>query len=464
MTQRTRAVAYLRQSTYREESISLELQETACRDYAKRHGYDVIAVHSDPGISGRTFKRPGVQAVMGMIERHEADTILLWKWSRLSRNRLDWYVAADRCQQAGGAIESATEPIDTSTSIGRLSRGMMIEIAAFESERAGDQWREAHERRVKQGLPHTGRARFGYIYDVDLQTYRPDPVTGPMLVDMYRRYIGGASFHALTSMLTQHGVPTAQGGRWAVPTIKVMLDSGFAAGRIKYRGEYHPGVHERLIDDATFAAYQQVRGRRRPRPRAENSPYLLSGLIKCGECGTPLSGWTANNGPRTVYYRCEAAIISKAHKRKFVQAKIAEGEVLDAVRDLAARAIPSVPVGDASAVADIGHLQRDVERHRSALGRLTVQLVDGVITDEAYKAAAARLEVRVAEAQATLDDAVAAPALPDVSPQTAAELLERWDSMPVSGRRALLHALVERVEVSFEGPPTVKVCLQLELG
>src|SRR5699024_5935988 len=149
-----RAVIYKRQSTAREESISLELQETACRDYAARHGYTVVAVEADPGISGRTFARPGVQAVMAMVERGEADVILLWKWSRLSRNRLDWYQAADKAQQAGGRIESATEPIDTSTSIGRLSRGMMIEIAAFGSERAGDQWREAHERRVRTGRPH----------------------------------------------------------------------------------------------------------------------------------------------------------------------------------------------------------------------------------------------------------------------------------------------------------------------
>lgn len=65
--QRPRAVAYLRQSTYREESISLELQEEACRAHAAREGYDVVAVEADPGISGRTFDRPAVQRVMAMI-------------------------------------------------------------------------------------------------------------------------------------------------------------------------------------------------------------------------------------------------------------------------------------------------------------------------------------------------------------------------------------------------------------
>lgn len=43
-----RAVLYLRQSTYREESISLELQESAAREHARRMGYHVVAVESDP--------------------------------------------------------------------------------------------------------------------------------------------------------------------------------------------------------------------------------------------------------------------------------------------------------------------------------------------------------------------------------------------------------------------------------
>ena len=215
---RERAALYLRQSTYREESISLELQETAGRDYAARHGYDVVAVESDPGLSGRTFNRPGVAAVMDMVEQGAVDVILLWKWSRLSRNRLDWYTAADRAQQAGGRIESATEPIDTSTSIGRLSRGMMIEIAAFESERAGDQWREAHERRVRNGRPHHGKNRFGYVYDPEEKLHVPDPVTAPIVRDLYQRYVDGESIYRLVQWLNEHEIPTVEhGGKRGAP-------------------------------------------------------------------------------------------------------------------------------------------------------------------------------------------------------------------------------------------------------
>ena len=147
-----RAALYLRQSTYREESISLELQETACRTYAAQQGYEVVAVEQDPGISGRKWdNRPGVQKVMGLLEDKGADVIVLWKWSRLSRSRLHWAVAADKVETLGGRIESATEPVDVSTSTGRFTRGMLTEMAAFESERIGDSWKETQARRISMG-------------------------------------------------------------------------------------------------------------------------------------------------------------------------------------------------------------------------------------------------------------------------------------------------------------------------
>ncbi|MGJ9405302.1 recombinase family protein [Nesterenkonia aurantiaca] len=125
---RPRAVLHLRQSVAREESISLEVQETSGRTYCTQQGYEVVAVKSDPGIRGRTWNRPAVQRVMTMIESGATDNVILWRWSRLSRSRLEWAVAVDKVENAGGRIESATESVDISTSRGRLARGMLAVV------------------------------------------------------------------------------------------------------------------------------------------------------------------------------------------------------------------------------------------------------------------------------------------------------------------------------------------------
>ena len=451
----SRAVVYLRQSTFREESISLELQEEACRTYARKQGYDVVAVESDPGLSGRTFNRPGVSAVMDAVQRGVADVILLWKWSRLSRNRLDWYVAADRTQQAGGRIESATEPIDTSTSIGRLSRGMMIEIAAFESERAGDQWREAQERRVRNGLPHSGKPRFGYLYED--KAYRPDPATAPILADLYSRYIGGAAFGSLVTWLASRQVPPVLARQWSVSSVKRTLDTGFAAGIITYRGEQYPGAHEPVIDEATWAAYQQARERRRNRPRAERSQYLLSGLVRCKTCDLAMSGWTHPKAG-IVYYKCDRAVSTRIHVPHHARADAIEAEVLRVVHavadDAAALMDPGTPEQHDT---DLTALQGTVDKARRALATLTVRSVDGSISDDAYRAAAPTLQARLDAAQDALRAATAAPALPAVAADTAVRLLEDWDLLPVTARREGIRALVTGITVDFTNGKDVQV-------
>ena len=63
-------------------------------------------------------------------------------------------------------------------------------MAAFESDRVGDVWREVRERRVALGLPSNGAEMFGYRKRADGR-YVPDRRTGPILADLYRRSIRG---------------------------------------------------------------------------------------------------------------------------------------------------------------------------------------------------------------------------------------------------------------------------------
>ncbi len=451
---RQRAILYLRQSTFREESISLELQESAGREHAARHGYEVVGVESDPGLSGRTFNRPGVAAVMDAVQRGAADVIVLWKWSRLSRNRLDWYLAADRTQEAGGRIESATEPIDTSTSIGRLSRGMMIEIAAYESERAGDQWREAQARRVKLGLTPHGKATFGYFYDRENGIHVPDPVTGPILVDLYRRFAAGETMYGLCIWLNSQGITTLHGKRWTAGNLIQILDKEFAVGRIFYHGQWLPGAHEPLITEAEFAAYRQARKRRSAAPRTEASEYLLSGLTKCGVCGRALTGAAARG--RWWYYRCYSARFSGAHQGVQIPTHLVDDTVRAWVEQ-EAKFRRSVPVETApKPTADVAALKRTVTQHETSLSRLTVQLAENIISPDAYRLAAAPLEEKLGAARNALEAGTAEEAAPPLR-DALVSLADDWDILPVTHRRTLLHRALDAVTIDFNADKHIEI-------
>lgn len=441
-----RAALYLRQSTYREESISLELQENACRTYAEQQGYEVVATESDPGISGRTWKRPGVQKVMQIIEDKGADVIVLWKWSRLSRSRLDWAVAADKVETLGGRIESATEPLDTSTATGRFARGVLTEMAAFESERIGDSWKEAQARRVRNGLPSSGKPRFGYTYSRETG-YVPDPVTGELLRKLYRDYLAGTGFAKLSQATRAHGGPVEASG------VKWMMDSGFAAGYIIHRGEFVEGAHEAVITEDEWKAYKVARKERSGRPRAESAGHTYSGLVRC-ECGALMTGnaYTARNGQRKSKYNCTAFRSKGGHTNAIVTESL-DTAVLDFLREVASLVNTKTEQSTSKPIARIDarpQIMADQSKNAARIDTLTMKYLDGDVTKEVHDRLMLKLHAEKEELQDRLDS-LEVKATRSAPTALAADLVGHWDQMPPEVKRGILKELVDHIVVSREG-------------
>lgn len=452
-----RAVLYLRQSVSRDDSISLELQEAAGRDYCNRQGYTVIAVEADPGISGRTWKRPAVQRVMSMVDDGDADVIVLWKWSRLSRSRRDWAVAVDRVDVAGGRIESATEQVDVSTATGRLARGVLAEFSAFESDRIGEVWKEVQASRLADGYAPNGKPRFGYRWDAEQKLHVPDPETGPVLAEAYRRYVAGESVHSLVRWLNSIGVTTTSGGPWADRALRRVLDAGFAAGIIQWRGEPHPGKHDRLIEHDLWKAYQDARvARRRTPARVQRSQYLLSGLVRCGRCQGSMVANNPSDGRRAPSFRCRNAKEFGPERCAggYVAMHLVEEHVVQWLREFAddvegaERRARSQLARRVDAEAEQARLAKRVTAIDQALTRLTRQLAEGLVPESAYRAArdgyvverdelVVRLEEHGRAARATVEDPRA----------VAAGLLAEWEEYTPAGRREILSRLFSHVEV-----------------
>lgn len=442
---RARAVLYLRQSVARDDSVSLELQETAGRDHCARHGYDVVAVIADPGVSGRTFRRAGVTRVMDMIEAGEADVIVLWKWSRLSRSRRDWAVAADRVDVAGGRIESATEPVDVTTSTGRLARGVLTEFAAFESERIGDTWKEVHARRRRLGLPHAGYARLGYQRHGS--GYLPDPDTAPLVAELYERYLRGAGFRQLAEFAAARGLRSVRTSRpWTGRGLKHALDSGFAAGLLHLAGtgEYMPGAHPGIIDAATWDGYLRERTRRSNVPPRSLAPTTwLAGLVRCRGCATAMRAKTDVRYGRAYLYACETPGCPRPASVKRVRCELALLEWMTDISDdvtRAARAHETSAAAQRMATQQARLLARDVTRLDEALGRLVRSHGLGAPAEIVQR------EIAVLTAERTellhqLGLAEAESGAATLNQGAVIALLEQWHHLPIAARREELRQL-----------------------
>ncbi|MFC5822514.1 recombinase family protein [Nonomuraea insulae] len=99
--------------------------------------------------------------VIADIEGGRAKAILVRKHSRFGRNRTGNQLNLARVEKPGGELVSATEEVDARTVVGKLTRGMLFELAAFESDRAGEQWGEAFQNPLARGLPPLGTPSLG---------------------------------------------------------------------------------------------------------------------------------------------------------------------------------------------------------------------------------------------------------------------------------------------------------------
>jgi DNA invertase Pin-like site-specific DNA recombinase len=456
-----RALAIIRVSKEREAMIAPEIQLAAIEQHCRQRGYHLAGRLEGIDESGSSKQSPWwrkLDEAIRQVETGDIDVIVGWKFSRTARNRLRWAVAVDRVEAAGGLIESATEPLDVSTSAGRLARGMLAEYAAFEAERTGEVWKEVHARRTARGLPASGKPRFGYRQVDGL--HRPDPVTGPILADLYRRYIAGEGFPTLVAWLNRNGVTTVGYGHapgpWYYQTLRRNLDAGFGAGLIRVHGQHLRGAHEPLIDEDTWQAYRAARAARRSLKRIEGSPWPLSGLVWCG-CGAKM-----HLDSRRQALRCERATFvgTPRHPGSYPRLTVIDTAVsgwltmIATDTDRAAATALTRRSARVRARHDAGTLTREITAVDTALTKLAIERardITGTPTT-VWDAAQAQLTSERVTLVQRLAQADTGPAGDPA--ELAADLLTRWDLYDVSIRRAMLRELIKQVIVT-DGKPRV---------
>jgi len=431
-----RAITYARQSTYKEESASLETQVEHCLAANARLGYVSVGDPViDADLSGRDFKRRSIGPIIERIRSGEADIVMVWKWSRWGRNireSLNWIA---ELEEAGGRLEAATEPIDGSTPVGKFSISQMLLAAQLVSDQIGDSWRDARRGMViRRALPPTGGQRLGYIYDPSTKLYTPHPTVGPIVAEAYDRYVNGSSVWAITLWLRGLGVTTTRGGQVTEPSLRVSLDSGFAAGLIRLNkpgkiltpeqldtlcvdGDgpvWLPNITpdggrswEPLISEDAWTQYVAVRaGRKMTPPRSRYPRTPLAGLLRCAGCNRPMTF-----RPDRARWRCPHEPVKDQSNPCPVRVTISGRDATDAVRAwLAEHRDPSRDLEGETArrmlsVAAVGDVAA-IERGLADLGRQKDRLVaavrDGLLDAEDIRSQRAAITEAVGRLSADL--------------------------------------------------------------
>lgn len=490
-------IGYARVSTWREEMISIDIQKSVVEDAAARRGRYIAEWIVDDDATGRNFKR----RVMQGIEIVEDDSrpereLWTWKFSRFGRNRHGVAINLARIESVGGELVSATEEVDARTAVGRFTRGMLLEIAAFESDRAGEQWKETHELRRSQGLPATGGRRFGYRWHPRIlpdgeggwrtQEERYEvlaPQAEPALEAVQRYIQGKTGFGNIARWWNDLGLLNTRGAPWQDQTVKWYMDSGFAAGvLIVHRPEvgcaepsrcqkrdhydYRAAEHEAIWSGDEWDAYRDRREARRVTPARALAPvYPLAGLTRCGICQqtTPKRAAARTHdckGIKAYAYRCgprSRGLVK--HEAVWIRRTLIERRVFEWLHDVrdeidaivSGRVVLPKPTIEPSVRKQRGRLEREFAKLQGALDRATTGYSMGDIPRDSYLRTRDRLVADIAAAQQELDalgpEEPAEPPSPVPHRETVLGLINEWDTIDVPSKRVILSSLIRRVEL-----------------
>lgn len=302
------AALYIRVSTDKQEELSPDAQKRLLLDYAKSHSLlvspDMIFVEN--GVSGRKAdRRPEFQRMIGLAKSPEKpfQSILVWKFSRFARNQEESIVYKSMLKkQYGVDVVSITEPLIDGPFGSLIERIIEWMDEYYSINLSGEVVRGMTEKALRGGYQST--PSLGYASPGHGQPFIVVPDEAEIVKFVFDQYVNHhKDVTAIARSLNSRGVLTKRGNPFEKRNIAYILRNKFYVGKIIWNDIERDGVHETFISDDLFrAANDRLDAEFRPHLRRNVSvcKHWLSGIVKCGVCGSSL----AFNGSRDKYFQC----------------------------------------------------------------------------------------------------------------------------------------------------------------
>lgn len=160
MPKGTRAAIYARFSSHNQRSESIDIQVEKSREYCNEHGLDVVRVYSDYAQTGRDVQRVEFQRMMKDAKLGIFDYVVIYKVTRIMRNRDEMALARIKLRKAGVEILYAGESLgEGSTRV--LNLGMLEVLAEWESAIDSERIRDGINKNAQRGMAN-GRTHYGW--------------------------------------------------------------------------------------------------------------------------------------------------------------------------------------------------------------------------------------------------------------------------------------------------------------
>lgn len=388
ITDKKKAVLYLRYSSNNQTEQSIEGQRRVCEDYAKREGVTIIREYVDRATSAShdTQKRLSFQQMIKDAKNEDFQMVLVYKLDRFSRDRYDFANYRAKLKEHGIRVQSATETIsDTPESV--IMESLLEGMAEYYS-------RELSQK-VLRGMNESAQKRqvLGGVIPLGLlvkdKRYVPDPATRSIVESMFSDYAAGKSLKEIADDLNRRGIRNVSGKKFGPQAVWRILKNEKYIGVYRHRDLCDPDAIEPIISKELWEQVQEKMKTsskiRRRKPKTPEGEFLLKGKIFCGYCGyamVPDSG-TSKTGDVHYYYKCNGkkrlSDCRKRNERKEVieslviedAAKMLTDDYIEKIAEIALKEYDNL---DSSAEAELlsarcEQLTKEIDNYVSLVGK-----------------------------------------------------------------------------------------------
>ena len=334
---------YARVSTAKqaEKDLSIPDQLKQMREWAKANGHLVMQEYVEPGASATDDKRPVFQQMIAdaTLSPSPYQAIVIHSRSRFFRDLLEFLSYERKLKRAGCRILSITQQTSNDPA-GEMASKMFSLFDEYSSKENGKHTLRAMKENARRGYFNGSRPCFGYrAVDCVMEGNNRkkkraeiDPSEAAIVRNIFEMYLNGHQGRQMGAQeIARHfndkGI-SLRGASWNKSRVHEVLTNRAYIGEyyfnkrdsksktLKPESEWIQLQVEPILDTKTFEA---VRIRRASRssdkvpPRIVNSPTLLTGLLKCGDCGAGITIATGKGG-RYRYYKCHTRASKGGHQ------------------------------------------------------------------------------------------------------------------------------------------------------
>src|SRR5690625_1490235 len=309
---------YVRVSTEEQlKGYSVEGQVSDCIGLAETNE---VLQYVDDGYTGEILNRPALTKLLTDVEDGLIEKVICYDPDRLSRKLLNQLLITEKLEKNDVVLEFVQSDYKNDAE-GQLYFQVRGAFSEFDKAKIKHNTMTGRYRKAKLGFVVKDGGLYGYNYDKEKKTYIINQDEAKIVQMIFNYFTDpNAPFEGMNGIahhLTDLGISTAKGGKICHRQVvrqmlmnesytgtyfqnkddtegdyvKGQAGEAFKTWRIRPREEWIEAEIPQIIDDQQFEYAQVLLKQARRRYAGFNKHnYLLSGLVRCGRCGSTMNG------------------------------------------------------------------------------------------------------------------------------------------------------------------------------